>query len=153
MIGCILATDMAKHASDIAQMKLLIDTKDIKDGENAHLILNKENDQTFFKSQQFMLETCLHACDVSQQTRPFTTVTKWTYLLFEEFFNQGDLEKTHSLPVSFLCDRETTHIPQMQPGFINGVTLPLFAPLSQIMPSMLEFVDAADENCEKWLAY
>lgn len=51
MMGCILATDMAKHASDIAQMKLLIDTKGIKDGENANLILNKENEQTLFKSQ------------------------------------------------------------------------------------------------------
>jgi hypothetical protein len=41
----------------------------------------------------------------------------------------------------------------MQPGFINGVTLTLFAPLSQIMPGMAEFAESAKENCEKWQSY
>lgn len=93
MIGCILATDMAKHAQDLSQLKSLIETKEIKGGLNAGLIINKENDTTIFKSQQFIMECCLHACDVSQQTRPFNVVKDWTYLLFEEFFHQGDLEK------------------------------------------------------------
>jgi len=44
MIGCILATDMAKHASDLASLKQLIDSKGISQGENAHLVLNREND-------------------------------------------------------------------------------------------------------------
>lgn len=52
----------------------------------------------------------MHASDVSTQCRTFETAHKWTYLLFEEFFNQGDLEKHEKLPVSFLCDRSTTSI-------------------------------------------
>lgn len=51
---------------------------------------------------------------------------EWTILLFEEFFNQGDVEKEAGLPVSFLCDRETTQIPQSQPGFVNFILAPLF---------------------------
>jgi len=47
----------------------------------------------------------VHSADVSSQTRSFETAKKWTYLLFEEFFDQGDLEKERGLPVSFLCDR------------------------------------------------
>jgi high affinity cGMP-specific 3',5'-cyclic phosphodiesterase 9 len=35
MIGCILATDMAKHASDLSALKSLVETKNIKNGENA----------------------------------------------------------------------------------------------------------------------
>jgi hypothetical protein len=38
-------------------------------------------------------------------------VKKWSYLLFEEFFLQGDLEKEENLPVSFLCDRQKDKIP------------------------------------------
>ena len=34
MIGCILATDMAKHASDLSALKSLVETKGIKNGEN-----------------------------------------------------------------------------------------------------------------------
>lgn len=52
----------------------------------------------------------MHSCDISQLTRKFETVKAWTYLLFEEFFEQGDLEKKAGGPASFLCDRETTII-------------------------------------------
>lgn len=65
MIGCILATDMAKHAADFSALKTLVEVKEIKGGVNAEAILNRENETTMFKSQQFILEMCLHACDVS----------------------------------------------------------------------------------------
>ena len=34
----------------------------------------------------------------------------------EEFFRQGDLERSLNLPISFLCDRTTIVIPQAQKG-------------------------------------
>ena len=42
----------------------------------------------------------------------FDIVRKWTYLLFDEFFMQGDLEVKENLAVSFLCDRKTTNVVQ-----------------------------------------
>ena len=80
-------------------------------------------------------------------------VKSWTYLLFEEFFNQGDLEKDQGLPISFLCNRDTTSIPKSQPGFINGITIPLWSVLSEIMPEMKEYVDEAKINVTKWEEY
>jgi high affinity cGMP-specific 3',5'-cyclic phosphodiesterase 9 len=65
VIGCILATDMAKHAADLSQLKSLVEAKQIKGGHNSELVLNKENDAALFKSQQFILETALHSCDLS----------------------------------------------------------------------------------------
>lgn len=50
VIGCILATDMAKHAGDLSALKNLVEAKQIKNGENSSLILNKENDASLFKS-------------------------------------------------------------------------------------------------------
>ena len=42
----------------------------------------------------------MHSCDVSQAGRPFEIVNEWTYLLFEEFFDQGDLERKENLPIT-----------------------------------------------------
>ena len=56
------------------------------------------------------MEICMHAADVSVPCRNFKLLKKWSYLLFEEFFNQGDEEKSRGLQVSFLCDRETTNV-------------------------------------------
>ena len=73
---------------------------------------------------------------MSPPCRDFEITRKWTYLLFEEFFHQGDLEKSESLPVSFLCDRETTSVAGSQPGFISFIVLPLYNTLSEVMPSI-----------------
>ncbi len=35
VIGCILATDMAKHAADLSQLKSLVEAKQIKNGYNS----------------------------------------------------------------------------------------------------------------------
>lgn len=50
------------------------------------------------------------------------------------------------MPVSFLCDREKTNIAKMQPGFINGITLPLWNVIIEIMPTLREAVDTAKSN-------
>ena len=75
---------------------------------------------------------------------------QWTKLLYEEFFHQGDIEKEQGLPVSFLCDRETTVIPQGQPGFISFILTPLFSTLSNIVPECKQFEINARENSFKW---
>ena len=71
---------------------------------------------------------------------------EWAYLLFDEFFDQGDLERDAGLPIQFLCDRETTNVASSQPGFINFITIPLWTVLAEVMPGIRDFVDGAREN-------
>ena len=100
-----------------------------------------------------LLEFVVHASDVSTQTRKFDVALKWTKLLFEEFFHQGDVEKEKGLPVSFLCDRETTQIPQSQPGFVSFILNPLFSTVSDMVPELKQLELTAKENAEKYKTY
>jgi cAMP-specific phosphodiesterase 4 len=100
-----------------------------------------------------MLEICLHSADVSTPVREFEVVKKWTYLLFEEFFMQGDLERESGLPISMLCDRTTTNVTKSQPGFIGFVTLPLFHCLAEIMPALCIDVEQIKSNLNQWKNY
>jgi|APSaa5957512535_1039671.scaffolds.fasta_scaffold132458_1 cAMP-specific phosphodiesterase 4 len=95
----------------------------------------------------------MHSCDVSQSSRPFEIVKEWTYLLFEEFFDQGDLEKQQNLPITMLCDRATTNVASSQPGFIGFVPLPLFISLSNVLPELSEVVTQMKNNKENWKSY
>ena len=52
----------------------------------------------------------VHSADFANSARQFDTTKYGTYMLFEEFFMQGDIEKALELPVSFLCDREATSV-------------------------------------------
>jgi cAMP-specific phosphodiesterase 4/calcium/calmodulin-dependent 3',5'-cyclic nucleotide phosphodiesterase len=78
----------------------------------------------------------MHACDVSQQGRKFGVAKEWTYLLFDEFFDQGDLEKYKNLPITMLCDRVTVNVAASQPGFISFIPLPLMISLSNVLPDL-----------------
>jgi hypothetical protein len=41
----------------------------------------------------------------------------------------------------------------MQPGFMNGITVPLWTVIAEIMPSMGEYLQAAKDNTAKWEQY
>ena len=136
MIGIILATDMSKHFKDLTSIKALMAQKGVVEGKNQHLLIDRESATKEFDSKQQLIELVVHASDVSTQVRPFKTALTWTWLLFEEFFDQGDREKAEGLPVSFLCDRTTTQITQSQPGFMNLIVIPLFTTVADLMPQL-----------------
>jgi cAMP-specific phosphodiesterase 4/calcium/calmodulin-dependent 3',5'-cyclic nucleotide phosphodiesterase len=52
----------------------------------------------------------------------------------DEFFAQGDQEKSMGLPASPMCDRDTANIPNMQLGFIDFIVAPFFGTLFKIFP-------------------
>ena len=70
----------------------------------------------------------MHACDISHPTRKYEVSAKWTTLLMEEFFEQGESERERGIKVSFLCDREKDgpRVGANQVFFINHYTLPVF---------------------------
>ena len=108
VVNFILATDMAKHAADLAAFNAICTGYGIKDGENLEKMF--ENKETITQEKNTILTLAMHACDVSQQGRKFEVAKEWTYLLFDEFFDQGDLEKYKNLPITMLCDRVTVNV-------------------------------------------
>jgi hypothetical protein len=87
---------------------------------------------------------------MSVALRPFETVKKWTYLLFEEFFAQGDLEQAQDMPISFLCDRKTTVVKNTQPFFVKNIVMPLFIAITDILPAMQVAIDACNQTASAW---
>merc|ERR1712060_390576 len=92
-----------------------------QEAANSSAMVHLDDDSRKFKERQRVLNFLIHACDLSTPTRKFDTLRTWTYLLFEEFFKQGDIEKSIEKPVSFLCDRETVVVCREQPGFLNFI--------------------------------
>ena len=82
----------------------------IEDGQNTDYLIDTTSNKSIEDSKQLIANSILHACDISTSLREFDLSTQWADLLFEEFFHQGDMEKSQGLEVSFLCDRNTTQI-------------------------------------------
>lgn len=103
---------MAQHATSAKFFKGLLEEYGIENGQNVEKLVEMEDETVVSRNQQHVLENCMHLCDVSNAARDFSVAKNWTYLLFDEFFDQGDLERESNLPISFLCDRNTNIVPQ-----------------------------------------
>lgn len=93
----------------------------------------------------------LHSADISNPAKPQPLAVGWTKRALEEFFAQGDKEKELALPVSPLCDKETTKTADSQIGFLQFVVRPLYVWLGDIIPQVKEEVlPIVNSNLDYW---
>ena len=145
IISEILATDMFYHKKivDAAQSKI----NQIKPDKFEFLSTDKESIKS---EQQSFLDFFIHAADLGHNAKLFKISIKWVELLSEEFWLQGDKEKSLGISVSFLCDRNKVNIPKDQVNFINGFILPTFDILTQLFPGLNYTTENAMNNINEW---
>lgn len=118
IIDMVLATDMSFHFQQLKNMKNLLTLAEPQVDKSKALSL------------------VLHCCDISHPAKRWDIHHKWTMLLLEEFFRQGDLERELGLPFSPLCDRNNTLVAESQIGFIEFIVEPSMA----VCTDMLEII-------------
>ena len=149
MINCILATDMANHPKMSSELKNRALVLNIVNGKNNNLLLGND-EKKFYENQQQILNLLIHSSDISNPTKPDHIYDKMVELVMKEFFLQGDVEKKEGLPVSPLCDRNTTSIPGSQIGFMSFVVLPSFELFHNIFPEVEPYLNQLKKNLERY---
>ena len=148
MIDGILATDMASHSKNLLSLKSKLESLGIQNGENVDKLFSNDVAKNY-ENQQNFLSMCIHTSDLSNPAKPVQVYEKWVELLFLEFFNQGDVEKSKGLPVSMLCDRSNTFIPKTQLGFINFIVIPQFEMMKCLIPEIQPYFDNININLKR----
>ncbi|KAI8908933.1 hypothetical protein EDD86DRAFT_190914 [Gorgonomyces haynaldii] len=119
IIGMVLATDMTGHFDWIGKFKARM----------AGTGLNFDNKQ----DKKLCLNLSIKAADINNATKSRQMCLQWTEMVMEEFFRQGDEEKSRGLPISPFMNRETTDIPKCQIGFIDFIVVPLYEAYAMFM--------------------
>ena len=144
MISEILATDMFYHKKVMTMIQSQL--PQIKNDKFEFTDDKKKKK----KEQQSLLDFFIHSADLAHNTKLFNISLKWVELLSEEFWLQGDKEKSMGLTVSFLCDRKDTNVPCSQVNFIRGFIIPTFDVLIKIFPTLSYTVENANNNINEW---
>ncbi|XP_041631641.1 dual specificity calcium/calmodulin-dependent 3',5'-cyclic nucleotide phosphodiesterase 1 isoform X3 [Drosophila kikkawai] len=118
VIEMVLGTDMTNHFQQMKAMRQLLTIQEAT------------------IDKQKVLSLVLHCCDISHPAKQWGVHQRWTMLLLEEFFRQGDLEKELGLPFSPLCDRNNTLVAESQICFIDFIVEPSMG----VMSDMLEYI-------------
>jgi hypothetical protein len=137
IIPLILTTDMAKHFTFLKEVNELLNVGSFDPGNASHRMM--------------MMQLILKCADISNVSRPFELADKWCDVLCEEFFRQGDLEKTRGMEyTSPLNDRAHLDKAKSQIGFYTYVCLPLFETTAKGIPELSVNVDQVKANLGIW---
>lgn len=125
MIDMVLATDMSKHMSLLADLKTMVETKKV--AGSGVLLLDNYNDRIQ------VLQNMVHCSDLSNPTKPLEIYRLWVDRITEEFFRQGDKECEAGLDISPMCDRSNATIEKSQVGFISYIVHPLWETWAELV--------------------
>ncbi|PVD23029.1 hypothetical protein C0Q70_16290 [Pomacea canaliculata] len=139
VIDMVLATDMSKHMSLLADLKTMVETKKV--AGSGVLLLDNYTDRIQ------VLQNMVHCADLSNPTKPLEIYRSWVDRLMEEFFHQGDLERQQGLDISPMCDRHTATVEKSQVGFIDYIVHPLWETWADLVyPDAAEILDTLEDN-------
>jgi len=105
-IDMVLATDMSKHMSLLADLKTMVETKKV--AGSGFLLLDN------YTERIQVLQNMLHCADLSNPTKPLCLYKHWVDNVMEEFFEQGDKERQEGIEISPMCDRYNSSVEKTQ---------------------------------------
>jgi hypothetical protein len=119
VVTLVLATDMSCHFELLTKFK-----NKITSAPNGVVIapgMTNGFDLTNKKERSMVLSIAMKCADINNPSKPLHLCTRWTDLIMEEFFRQGDEERRRGLEISPLMDRFTTDVPKCQVVCISVV--------------------------------
>ncbi|XP_026062687.1 cAMP-specific 3',5'-cyclic phosphodiesterase 4B isoform X2 [Carassius auratus] len=139
VIDLVLATDMSKHMSLLADLKTMVETKKVT--SSGVLLLDNYTDRIQ------VLRNMIHCADLSNPTKPLDLYRQWTDRIMEEFFHQGDRERERGMEISPMCDKHTASVEKSQVGFIDYIVHPLWETWADLVhPDAQDILDTLEEN-------
>ncbi|XP_068176741.1 3',5'-cyclic-AMP phosphodiesterase 4C-like isoform X2 [Antennarius striatus] len=144
VIDMVLATDMSKHMTLLADLKTMVETKKVT--SSGVLLLDH------YTERIQVLRNMVHCADLSNPTKPLPLYQQWTERIMEEFFRQGDKERERGMEISAMCDKHTASVEKSQVGFIDYIVHPLWETWADLVhPDAQELLDTLEENREWYL--
>ncbi|XP_072255707.1 3',5'-cyclic-AMP phosphodiesterase 4A isoform X1 [Pyxicephalus adspersus] len=139
VIDMVLATDMSKHMSLLADLKTMVETKKVT--SSGVLLLDNYTDRIQ------VLRNMVHCADLSNPTKPLELYRQWTDRILEEFFRQGDKERERGMEISPMCDKHTASVEKSQVGFIDYIVHPLWETWADLVhPDAQDILDTLEDN-------
>ena len=135
VIDMVLATDLGQHMAFVAQLKAF-----------------KANEKNKLpEEKKIFMKTIIKLCDVGHSLKGLDVHLKWTERIVEEFFLQGDEEKSRGMPVSPFMDRDSPDTPKNQIGFFEFIVLPFWQTAATLADKLDPLVKQGNQNYNYWI--
>ena len=150
-VEMVLSTDMVNHGKLVGVMNSRLCNLNEEKEFSLKKYMDENPSVNKFDIQQDFFNFVLHAVDIGHAAKPFELELKWAEMVTDEFLNQGDTEKAKNIPISFLCDRNTSNLPASQVGFIAGLVIPTFELVNKLLPNSILYTDLIVHCKNEWV--
>lgn len=116
VVELVLATDMGSHFEIMSKFTARAEPQD---GAGVDLTKDPADRLLFMK-------LAIKTSDISNPCRSLDIHRQWTAGYIEETFNQGDMERKLSLPISPFMDRMDPQVPKCEVGFFEFIIMPMW---------------------------
>lgn len=139
MESAILATDLAEYFR--------------KRDSFFHLVQSGECRWSNQENKNLLMAMMMTACDLSAITKPWHIQRRVAFMVADEFFQQGDLEKEQLKikPVEMMDRDKKDRLPSLQVSFIDTICLPVYEAFSRLYPDLGPLLDGCRQNKQNWL--
>ncbi|XP_071169821.1 cGMP-specific 3',5'-cyclic phosphodiesterase-like isoform X3 [Mytilus galloprovincialis] len=136
----ILSTDLALYFKKRGDFKKIVD-----EGE-------KEFQEPIKKD--LLKAMMMTVCDVAAITKPWEVQYEVAHMVANEFFEQGDIEKTQlgEKPIAMMDRDKQDELPKMQVGFIDAICIPVYKMFAELNPGLEPMFVGVSNNRNNWQA-
>lgn len=134
----IMATDMGHHAEILKDCKVAF--KDLEDlGSKFFDVSPYGGDE----EARLLCQLLIKGCDISNPCRPTAVAERWNTSCYEEFYAEGDIDRSKDRKLNPLHDRHNNVICRSSVGFIGHVVTPIFKQLKSFLRNASKHPDGS----------
>ncbi|ETI31549.1 hypothetical protein F442_21305 [Phytophthora nicotianae P10297] len=137
IVEMVLSTDLTVHLQLVGSLKTALISQE--DAEVEH-------------SPMLLMKIVIKCADLGHSSKALKLHSRWSDLIIEEFFLQGDDEHTLGMDISPFMNRNSENSARNQVGFFEFIVLPFFEVVAEAVfrPEFKTILDQAHQNYKLW---
>ncbi|KAG2787629.1 hypothetical protein PC129_g11760 [Phytophthora cactorum] len=137
IVEMVLSTDLTVHLQLVGSLKTALISQE--DAEVEH-------------SPMLLMKIVIKCADLGHSSKALKLHARWSDLIIEEFFLQGDDEHTLGMDISPFMNRNSENSARNQVGFFEFIVLPFFEVVAEAVfrPEFKTILDQAHQNYKLW---
>nr|XP_042119012.1 cone cGMP-specific 3',5'-cyclic phosphodiesterase subunit alpha' isoform X1 [Peromyscus maniculatus bairdii] len=144
----IIATDLALYFKKRTMFQKIVDACEHMQSEE-ETVKYVTSDPT---KKEVIMAMMMTACDLSAITKPWEVQSQVALLVANEFWEQGDLERTvlQQQPIPMMDRNKKDELPKLQVGFIDFVCTFVYKEFSRFHKEITPMLDGLQNNRAEW---
>ncbi|EGZ10706.1 hypothetical protein PHYSODRAFT_520491 [Phytophthora sojae] len=137
IVEMVLSTDLTVHLQLVGSLKTALISQEDSEVEHSPMLLMK---------------IVIKCADLGHSSKALKLHARWSDLIIEEFFLQGDDEHTLGMDISPFMNRNSENSARNQVGFFEFIILPFFEVVAEAVfrPEFKTILDQAHQNYKLW---